>query len=85
MSSSHPFFYIHYILDLPLRELIGVNRCWLICFRLFTALKVAPKMLEKSDLLLKFFWILGERILLTDILTIRTSSLIVVKVVAVRI
>jgi hypothetical protein len=85
MSSSHPFFYIHYILDLALRELIGVNRCWFIGFRLFTALKVAPEMLEKRDLLLKFFWILGERILLTDILTIRTSSLIVVKVVAVRI
>jgi hypothetical protein len=85
MSRSHPFFYVHNILDLTLWELIGIDRCRFIGFRLFTALKVAPEMLEKSDLLLKFFWILGEGILLTDILAIRASSLIVIKVVAVRI
>ena len=58
MACPHPLLDVHDILDLALRELIGVDLCRFVGLGLFTALKVASEVLKKGDLLLQFLRVL---------------------------
>ena len=85
MACPHPLLDVNDIFDLALRQLIGVDLCRFVGLWLLTALKVASEMLKKRDFLLQFLRVLSKRVLFPDVLTISTSSLIVVEVVAVRV
>ena len=59
MACPHPLLDVHDILDLALRELIGVDLRRFVGLRLFTALKIASEVLKKGDLLLQLFRVLS--------------------------
>lgn len=77
----HPFLHIHDILHLPLLLAVSVLFCYILGSVI--AFQVAPEMLEESHFLLEFLRVLGERILLADVLPITRPSLHVVEVVTV--
>jgi hypothetical protein len=85
MPSAHPLLNIHNILHLTLRKLIGIYRCRLVGFRLFTTFKVTSEVLKQCDLLLQFLGVFSESIFFADILSVGTSPLIIVEMIAVRI
>ena len=85
MAGPHPLFNIDDILNYAFRDLIRVNWRGFISLGLLAALQIASEMLQKSYLLLQFFRVLCKSIFFADVLTISASSLIVVKVITVRI
>jgi len=85
MTSTHPLFDVDNILHLALWQLVRVNLRRLVHFGLLTAFQVATEVLQESYFLLKLFGILGQCILLAEVLPITLTPLIVVKVIAVRV
>ena len=85
MACPHPLLDVHDILDLALRELIGVDLCRFVGLGLFTTLKVASEVLKKGDLLLQLLRVLCECVLFPDVLTIGTPPLVIVEVITVRV
>jgi hypothetical protein len=83
--SPHPLLHIHDILHLALRELVWVHWGRLVGFGLFTAFKVASEVLEKCHFLLQLLGVFSEGIFFADVLSVGTSSLVIVKMIAVRI
>jgi hypothetical protein len=82
MSGSHPLLDIHYICYLSLRKLIFGLRIGL---RLFAALQIASKVLEKSNLFLEFLRVLCEGVLFAYVLSVTASSFIIVKMITIRV
>ena len=85
MTCPHPLFDVHDILDLALRELIGVYLCRFVGLGFFTPLKVASEVLKKGDLLLQLLRVLSKCVLFPDVLTIGAPPLVVVEVITVRV
>ena len=85
MSRPHPLLHIHYILHLALRKLIGIYWGRLVRLRFFTTFKVTSEVLKQCDFLLQFLGIFSECIFFADILSVGTSSLVIVEMIAVRI
>ena len=85
VPGAHPLFHIHDVLHLTLRELVGVHWGRLVGFGLFTPFKVASEVLEKRNFLLQFLGVFSEGIFFANILSVGTSSLVIVKMIAVRI
>lgn len=85
MTCPHPLLDVHDILDLALRELIGVDLCRFVGLGLFAALKVASEVLKKGNFLLQLLRVLSKCVLFPDVLAIGTPSLVVVEVITVRV
>ncbi len=85
VPGAHPLLHIHHVLHLALRELVRVHWGRLVGLGLFTTFKVASEMLEKGDFLLQLLGVFSEGIFFADVLSVGTSSLVIVKMIAVRI
>lgn len=82
MAGSHPLFNIDHVLNsasLVFDLAILVHEALV----LGITLEIAPEVLKESDLLLQLLRVLGERILLADILPVTRSALHVVEVVSI--
>jgi len=82
MSRSHPLLDIDHILHFSL--FVGIlSVLFKKIFGLVVTLEIAPKVLEKSDFLLQFFWVFGECILFSEVLTITRSSFHIVNMMTI--